>query len=206
MQASILLLLAFATPSALALSTCPSAHLEPTLNYGRGFGNPEKITIHFDTGSRSSDEDLAFQYFEFQSSDPGYARVYAVHVLQNEDTKKGRVFLARIKDGIPVTAEMPLSEKTVDLVIAIATPVVLATRFKNPPCTVLYTDGYVIQVGVEPKVGSRGFIGGEANIPIPGTPVHQLQLLGRALRAVALGELPESKLEGTLKEQGVIKP
>jgi hypothetical protein len=203
-QARVLILAALASSYASASTQCPAAHLEPTLNYGRAFGNSEIITVNVDTGPRNDNEDLAFQYFEYQSPDPGFQRVFSVHVLHDPVAKTGRVILARLKDGKPVLAEMRLSEKTIERAVAVATPGILATRFRDPPCKIVYTDGYLIQAGVE--ANQIGFVGGEAFAPLPGTSAHRLEVLGRALRAIALGELSESKLEIALKEVAATKP
>jgi hypothetical protein len=198
------MLVALASNSASAASLCPSAHLEPTLNYGRAIGNADIIAVNLDNGRRKDSEELAFQYIEYQSPDLGFDKVFAVHVLRDPEAKIGRIILARLKAGKPVLAEKRLSEKTVALAVAIATPAVLATRFRDPTCEVLYTDGHIIQAAVH--VDLRGVVGGEAYSPIPGTSAGRLEVLGRALRAVALGELAESTLEAALKEKGVLQP
>jgi len=113
--ASCLVLTAFQQAGA----ACPSSHLEPTLDYGRAFGNTVSITTGIDIGP----------------------------------------------------------------------------------------DGWVIDVGVRWRSENEvKFIGGTAYAPIAGTPAGHLGVLGRALRAVATGELAESELEKALREKGIVKP
>jgi hypothetical protein len=189
---------------------CPSSHLQPTINYGHAFGNPVKVTTEVDFGPLLEDEELAFQYFEYQSRysrEAGYQNMFAVHVLRDLTAKKARVFVAWLNDGKPMLVQAPLSLKSVGLVTAVAVPIVHATRFPLAACDVEYLDGYVIQVGVARRSGlANNFLGGEVYAPIPGTPVHQLEVLGRALQAIATGKLAESALETLLREKGIIKP
>lgn len=210
MRAIVLSLSLLGAPSAQARSHCPSFHLEPTAVYGRAFGNPDQVmsvTVNVDVGPLADDVAPIFAYFEYQTRDGDFAPVYGVHVLQDGATQQARVYLARLKEGKPVLAQRALLPKTVDLILATATPAVRATRFRGPVCDALYTGGHVIQVGVAwRRLGDADVIAGEAFVPRPGTPVYQLQVLGRSLRAIALGELPESKLESMVQAAAVGTP
>jgi hypothetical protein len=188
------------------VAACPSSHLEPTLRFGRAFGNPVKATTDVDVGPLGEDEEWVFQYFEYQSREsrePGYASMFGVHVLRDSTAKTARVFVARLKDGKPVLVQAPLSMKATAAVIAMAWPIVHDTHYRKVACDAEYLDGHVIQVGVAGRSGwSSSFIGGEAYGPIQGTPVYQLQLLGRALKSIATGTMAESGLKSVLGETG----
>jgi len=204
--ASCLVLTAFQQAGA----ACPSSHLEPTLDYGRAFGNPVSITTGIDIGPDFHNEEAIFQYVEYQSRDsrdPGYSPVFAIHVFQNEVTRNARLVVGRLKAGKPVLLQMPLSASTVELISTIASPLVRDTHYPKSPCPALYLDGWVIDVGVRWRSENEvKFIGGTAYAPIAGTPAGHLGVLGRALRAVATGELAESELQKALREKGIVKP
>lgn len=193
-----------------ARASCPATHLEPSTNYGRAFGTPEKVTTDIDPGPGADDEDIAFQYFEYQSREsrePGFSPVFAVHVFHDAQAAKARVVLGRLKEGKPVLVQAPLNKKTVELIKAIAAPIVRATRYRETPCPAMYLDGYVIQAGVDWRAGDTdaNFIGGEAYAPQPGSPAHKLQVLGRALRAIASNKMAEADLDSFLREKGIAK-
>jgi hypothetical protein len=178
-----------------ALAVCPGAHLQPSVNFGRAFGTPEKVTVEVDVGRARRYDDVLFQYFEYQSKEVGYARVFGVHVLRDSTTNQARVFLARLKDKKPVLNQALLTPKAVETVLAIAAPIVRDTHYRHRPCEAMYLDGHVIQVGVDWQSGAdHGYIAGEAFAPIAGTPAAQLQTLGRTLRAIAEGKMTESDL------------
>jgi hypothetical protein len=190
--AGIALALAAAGP---AFAVCPGAHLQPSVNFGRAFGTPEKATVAVDFGPARRYDDVLFQYFEYQSKEPGYARVFGVHVLRDSTTQQARVFLARLKDMKLVLVQAPLTATAVETILAIAAPIVRDTHYRQTPCEAMYLDGYVIQVGVDWQSGAdHDYIAGEAFAPIRGTPAAQLQTLGRTLRAIAEGTMTESDL------------
>lgn len=193
-----------------AHASCPSSHLEPTLNYGHAFGNPVKITTDIDIGQGFRGEEAIFTYVEYlsrESRETGYSPVFAVHVFRDELTKNARVVEGRLKADKPILVQAPLSAQTAELVIAIAAPIVRDTHYPESPCPAFYLDGYVIDVGVNWRTGQdANFIGGSAYSPIEGTPAGHLQVLGHALRAIATGKLAESKLETALREKGIVVP
>jgi len=208
-------LLALATGMALAgvheaRASCPSSHLEPTLNYGHAFGNPGKITTEIDLGPGFRNEEALFAYVEYQSREsrePGYSPVFSVHIFRNELTKNARIVEGRLKAGKPILVQAPLSTQTVELVTAIAAPIVRATHYPMSSCPGFYLDGFVIDVGVNWRTETdANFIGGTAYSPLEGTPAGHLRILGLTLRAIATGKVAESALEKTLREQGVLLP
>lgn len=205
-----LLLLQALSAALPARANCPVDHLQPTTLYGSAFGSPVRATTEPDLGHLSWDEELEFQYFEYQSRDePQFQRVFAIHVLANTEVKTARVFLVRLrKDGEPVRKEAALSLKTVALIKAIATPVLRNTRYRTSLCLVVYTDGHVIQAGVAWRGdGSNArFLGGEAYAPIMRSPAAQIETIGRGLRKLAEGELKEVGLRAWLQERGIFVP
>lgn len=180
-----------------AYALCPSSHLEPTVSYGSAFGSPEKITTAANFGLLSGNDELVFQYFEYQSRDlDGYDPVFGIHILYNPATKSARVFFGRIKGGNPIWLHASLSLRTVETIVAIAAPIIRNTRYRQVACDVVYTDGHLIQAGVNwQSVNTYQFIGGEAFAPLPGSEAARLQSLGHALRALATGKMRESEVE-----------
>jgi hypothetical protein len=187
-----LLTLFVTTNIANAMPLCPSTTLEPTLKYGRAFGSAEAATISASLHP-TEDEELVFQYFEYQTNDPGYAPVYGVHLLYDEKKSEGRLFLTRIKDKEAIQDDTGLDGKTVDALIAYASPIVQRTHYP-PGCSnalkkgtaIVYTDGFVIQVASGSTLMPNALQGGEAYSPIKGSDADRMVKVGRMLRQICL--------------------
>jgi hypothetical protein len=124
---------------------CPSSQLEPTLNYGRAFGHPERATIFADLGATAEDEELIFQYFEYQTRDAPFAPFYAIHLLQDQRSGEGRAFLIRLKGDTPLRVETKLSKAALHQILQIASPIVSRTQYPDHACEAQHLDGFVIQ-------------------------------------------------------------
>jgi hypothetical protein len=185
-----------------AVSLCPSEHFQPTTYFGNAFHDSRPVTEY---EFSKPDEELSFQFIEYQSFEKGYQPVYSVSLLRSE-TGHYRVALVRAKypetnGGKPIALatfrELPdmLAERTV----AGTTLVLRNTHYPPVSCTQQWIDGYRVQALV-PNVQGFGDLVGEVYIPPKTSEAGAVVELGRVLRSYIEGKVEVQGVESVVAE------
>jgi hypothetical protein len=194
----VALLFIFNVQFTSATPLCPLPYFTPTDFLGGAFSGQKLTEYNF----TRSGEDSVFEYFEYQTVDPGYQSVYLVDILRAEDASY-RVALGRLpKQALVNEKDAPefryrmIDVAIVNRLVKAATPILLHTHYNPVRQDIVCTDGFVVQVYLVAR--GYGDLVADAYSPPSGSEARSVVELGRVLKQFVLGKADEAAIDATL--------
>lgn len=169
-----------------AQAVCPSAHFEPTLDFGSAFGAPVSLSMTHpsELWFLNNDATQVFVYFEYQTPELGFSPVYSISLWRRESDGEGLLVLRRLQGENLVVGQTKISAAEVKEVLSTLTPILQNTRYATQGCSSHFLDGYLVQMGVASSTARAygDLIGGQAYSPDPKSDAGKAVAIARSLK------------------------